>query len=65
MAPSALLWLSLCFGPPLGNILRTPLPGICKSLNVKREIIAILFICKFLKIFSSTNRDDPVETAAL
>jgi len=28
MAPLALPWLRLCFGAPLGNFLRTPLPSV-------------------------------------
>ena len=31
MAPLALPWLRLCFGPPLGNFLRTPLVSLFYS----------------------------------
>jgi len=43
MAPLALPWLRLCFGPPLGNFLRTPLTVSDVLLHKPKLSIAVLF----------------------
>jgi len=39
MAPLALLWLRLCFGPPLGNFLRTSLPYTDRILKLNLDLL--------------------------